>query len=107
VQLLVAAGLYGLGLAATQTAIVALIVDRTPVAQLGAGMATYTIAWDVGQVIGSILLGFIVALTSYAGVFALSATFPLLGMLFFVTRVRGLPASTASPGAPDDVAAGT
>jgi MFS family permease len=106
-QLLVAAGLYGLGLAATQTAIVALIVDRTPVAQLGAGMATYTIAWDVGQVIGSILLGFIVSLTSYGGVFALSATFPVLGMLFFIARVRALPATVTSTGASEDAAAGT
>lgn len=104
-QLLVAAGLYGLGLAATQTAIVALIIDRTPIAQLGAGMATYTIAWDVGQVIGSILLGFVVALTSYGAVFALSAAMPLLGLLFFVTRVRGLPASL-EPAPREDIAAG-
>jgi MFS family permease len=97
-QLLLAAALYGLGLAATQTAIVALIVDRTPVRQLGAGMATYTIAWDVGQVIGSILLGFVVGLTSYATVFAICAAFPLLGLVFFVTRVRTLPAEQPAEG---------
>ncbi len=102
IQLLLAASFYGLGLAATQTAIVALIVDRTPVPQLGAGMATYTIAWDVGQVIGSILLGFVVGVTSYAAVFAFCGLFPLMGLVFFVLRVRPLPATMPS----EDAAAG-
>ncbi len=79
---------FGIGLGATQTATVALIVDRTPASGLGSGMATFTNAWDVGQVIGSIGLGVIAGLTSYAFVFGLGALSPLLGLLLFLVRVR-------------------
>src|SRR5690606_23265079 len=91
VGLLIAALLYGLGLAGAQTTIVALIVDRTPREALGSAMATYTMAWDVGAVLGSVLLGFVANATSYATVFAIAAFFPLLGVVLFVTRVRDRP----------------
>ena len=51
--MLAAAALFGLGIAGTQTTIVALIVDRTPREALGSSMATYTMAWDVGGVVGA------------------------------------------------------
>lgn len=94
VMLLASALCVGLGLAGTQTAIVALIVDRTPPAALGSGMATFTMAWDVGQVIGSIGLGVVAGFTSYAFVFGLCAISPLMGLALFVLRVR----HTAAPG---------
>jgi MFS family permease len=81
-------------MAGTQTSLVALIVDRTPEAELGSAMATYSVAWDVGAVIGSVMLGFVAGVTGYGGVFAICAVFPLLGLLVFVTRVR-----SASPAA--------
>ncbi|MDA0366215.1 MAG: MFS transporter [Chloroflexi bacterium] len=86
--LLVAAALYGLGIAGTQTSIVALIVDRTPRVALGSAMATYTMAWDVGTVIGAVALGAVAGATSYGTVFALCALFPALGIALFLLRVR-------------------
>lgn len=78
---------FGFGLAATQTSIAVIVIDRTPPAVLGSGMATYTMAWDVGQVVGAILLGFLVDATSYGFVFALTAAFPVVGIVLFLTRV--------------------
>ncbi len=97
--LIVAALLYGFGLAATQTSIAVIVVERTPAGSLGSGMATYTMAWDVGQVIGSILLGVLVDVTSYGFVFAVSALFPVAAVVLFVLRVR-------SPGARQAALAG-
>jgi predicted MFS family arabinose efflux permease len=67
--------------------VMSLIVDRTEPARRGAAMATYTIAWDVGAVVGGGLLGFVVEATSYSSGFSLIAMLPLLGMVIYVTRV--------------------
>ena len=86
--LLIACALaFGFGLAATQTSIAVMVIERTPPAILGSGMATYTMAWDVGQVLGAILLGLLVDATSYSLVFALSGLFPVAGIVLFLTRV--------------------
>lgn len=98
--MLASALFIGLGLAGTQTAIVALIVDRTPAASLGSGMATFTMAWDVGQVIGSIGLGVLAGATSYSVVFAVCAFSPMIGLALFILRVRIPPAPLAPPAAP-------
>ncbi len=103
--LIVCALAFGFGLAATQTSIAVIVIDRTPPAMLGSGMATYTMAWDVGQVIGAILLGLLVDATSYGFVFALSAVFPVMGIVLFLTHVserhvtegRTLTPQTPSP----------
>jgi len=95
--LLIACALaFGFGLAATQTSIAVIVIDRTPPAILGSGMATYTMAWDVGQVVGAILLGFLVDATSYGLVFGLTAAFPVMGIVLFLTGVsdRGARART-------------
>ena len=87
VWLIVCALAFGFGLAATQTSIAVIVIERTPPAFLGSGMATYTMAWDVGQVVGAILLGLLVDATSYSLVFALTAVFPVAGIVLFLTRV--------------------
>lgn len=94
VVLIVCALAYGFGLAATQTSIAVLVIDRTPPAILGSGMATYTMAWDIGQVLGAMLLSLLVDATSYSLVFAITGLFPLAGIVLFLTRVsdRGMKA---------------
>ncbi|TAK75233.1 MAG: MFS transporter [Dehalococcoidia bacterium] len=87
VVLILCALAFGFGLAATQTSIAVIVIERTPPAILGSGMATYTMAWDVGQVVGAILLGLLVDATSYSLVFALTALFPVAGVVLFLTRV--------------------
>ncbi len=101
-MLLLVAVIYGLSFASVQVMAVALVVDRTPLHQLGAGMATYTMAWDVGLVLGSVLLGFVVELTSYSSAFALGATLPLLGLVLYATwlraRAQSVPGAMSTPG---------
>ncbi|MGE3856519.1 MAG: MFS transporter [Dehalococcoidia bacterium] len=85
--LLVSGLLYGLGLASTQTSIVALVISRTPPAGLGSAMATYSVAWDVGLVVGGTVFGFLVDATSPATTFAVIAAMPLAGAALFLLRV--------------------
>ena len=88
-MLLAVAVLYGLAFGAVQVVAVALVADRTPHESLGAAMATYTMAWDVGAVLGGVLLGVFIEATSYAAGFALCGLFPLAGVLLYLARVRG------------------
>ena len=89
--LMVSGLLYGLGLASTQTSIVALVVGRVTPRGLGAAMATYTMAWDVGLVLGGVIFGFVVDATSPATAFAMMSVLPLLGAALFITRVAREP----------------
>ena len=71
-------------------------VQITSSTLLGAGMATYTMAWDVGAVLGGMLLGLLVELTSYSLGFLICGFVPLIGFAFFVAKLRPpQPAETA------------
>ena len=94
-MLLLVAVAYGFAFGAVQITSVALVVDRTPQEMLGSGMATYTMAWDVGAVLGGVALGLVVEATSYAAGFALCAALPLVGLLLYVTRMRAEDQSPA------------
>lgn len=102
--LLAVAVFYGIGMAGTQTSIVALIVDRTPETDLGSAMATYSVAWDIGALIGSVILGVVAITTGFGGVFAICAAFPLFGLALFVARLRG--ASSSDVGRETEAAGG-
>ena len=93
-MLLIAGLLYGLGLASTQTSIVALVVGRTAPAGLGSAMATYSVAWDVGLVLGGTVFGFVVNATSPATTFAIMSVLPIAGAALFLLRVAREPART-------------
>jgi MFS family permease len=98
--LLLAGAVFGLGVAATHTSLSALIVDRTPVRSMGSAMATYTMAWDVGQVFGSVILGVVAGQTSYGAVFAMTAVLPVVGVALFLARVtRTIDGRASSHGA--------
>ncbi len=85
--MMIAGLLYGLGLASTQTSIMTIVVDRTHPSVLGSAAATYTMAWDVGLVLGGVLFGFVVNATSPATTFAILAIFPAIGTVFFLAQV--------------------
>ena len=85
--LLLSGLLYGLGLASTQTSIVALVIGRTAPAALGSAMATYSVAWDVGLVVGGTIFGFVVDATSPATTFAILSLMPLAGAALFLLKV--------------------
>ena len=86
-MMFVSAGISGLALGGVQISVMALIVDRAPARSRGAAMATYTMAWDVGAVIGGVLLGFIVNETSYAFGFVLMGFLPLIGISIYVLGI--------------------
>lgn len=92
-MLLAVAVLYGLGFAAVQVTVVAIVVDRTPQELLGTGMATYTMAWDVGAVLGGVLLGLVIDATSYSTGFMICAALPVAAIAFYIARVHEARAS--------------
>ncbi|MEZ4501739.1 MAG: MFS transporter [Dehalococcoidia bacterium] len=102
-MLLATAVLYGSAFAAVQVTVVALVVDRAPVEGRGAGAATYTMAWDVGAVLGGIVLGLLIDRTSYALGFAICGLLPLLGIVLYASRIGLRP---QQQWAIDSVAAG-
>lgn len=87
-MLLSTAVLYGLAFAAVQVTAIALVVDRTPPDGRGAGVATYTMAWDIGAVAGGIGLGLIIDQTSYGAGFALCGLLPLAGIGLYLRAMR-------------------
>ena len=96
-MILVSAGIGGFALAGVQISVMALIVDRTPASSRGAAMATYTMAWDVGAVIGGVLLGIIVDATSYSFGFLLMGFLPLGGIVVYAFGVAGRDSKQAHP----------
>ena len=94
-MMLVSAGISGLALGGIQVSTMALIVDRTPAGSRGAAMATYTMAWDIGAVIGGVLLGPVVGQTSYSFGFALVGVLPLLGIAIYIFGIARLDARRA------------
>lgn len=109
-MLLAAAVVYGLSFAAVQVTALALIIDRTPPESRGGGAATYTMAWDVGAVLGGIILGLVIDATSYATGFYICAALPVAGTALYLAMPKSAPATGArpvpmpSPAAGDDAA---
>ena len=102
--LLMAGAAGGLALGGVQVSVMALIVDRTPAASRGAAMATYTMAWDVGAVLGGVLLGFVVNATSYSFGFLLVGALPVAGIAVYLLGVaRAEPPPPHAAAATDTV----
>jgi MFS family permease len=80
--------LLGSGAALLYPTLVALLVDRTPEAERGLAIGTLSASWDVGVVIGSLLVGFTVERTSYAAGFALAGVAAVLGLAAFLATER-------------------
>ncbi len=89
-MLLLAGAIFGFAFGACQPALTALAIDLVAPARRGAGMATFTSAFELGIGSGSVIMGMIAAATSYGTMFAISAVFPVIGMLI------AIPASRAS-----------
>ena len=88
----VAAGLYGLGAGAYQTALMAFTVDRAPAKERGRAMGTYTLGSDMGLSMGAVALGFIVQQAGFSTGFAVAACSATVALaLFVVAQVRAGP----------------
>jgi MFS family permease len=80
--------LLGSGAALLYPTLVALLVDRTPELERGLAIGTLSASFDVGIVLGSLLIGFTVERTSYAVGFGLAGAMAVLGLASFVLTER-------------------
>ena len=67
---------------------VALLVDRTPEAERGLAIGTLSGSWDVGVVIGSLIIGVTVERVSYAAGFLVAGGASIAGLATFVVTER-------------------
>jgi MFS family permease len=68
--------------------LITLVADRTPVAERGLAIGTIAGAWDVGIVVGSTLVGFVVERAGYGPGFLVGAAAAVAGLLVFVLAER-------------------
>jgi MFS family permease len=98
-SLVCAAVLLASGAALLYPTLVALLVDRTGEADRGLAIGTLSASFDVGVVVGSLLIGFVVERTSYAAGFGLAGVMATLGAVTFVmterARIRIVPRRSA------------
>ena len=92
-SLLVAALLLGAGASLTYPTMIALLVDRAPEQERGLAMGTLSASWDVGVVIGSVLVGVIIDRLSFHAGFAMGAVGACAGLLTFVLLERARAAA--------------
>ena len=83
-SLAVAAVLLATGGSVLYPTLLALVVDRAPAGERGLAVGTLSGAFDLGVVVGSLLLGLVVERISYGAGFAMAATTTVLGLLTFV-----------------------
>jgi MFS family permease len=83
-----AAVLYGAAVAVLYPTLLALLVDRTPEEERGSAIGTLSASFDLGVVVGSLLVGLAVERVSYSAGFALGGVGALLGLGFFTLMER-------------------
>ncbi|HET8532362.1 MAG TPA: MFS transporter [Methylomirabilota bacterium] len=80
--------LLGASVAVFYPTLLALLVDRTPESERGSAIGTLSGSFDLGNVVGSALVGVTVERVSYAAGFGVAAAGALLGLLLFVLAER-------------------
>lgn len=86
-----AALLLGAGVAMFYPTLLALLVDRTPEVERGSAMGTLSGSFDLGSVLGSLLVGYTVERLSFAAGFHLAAAGAGAGLaLFLLTERRAI-----------------
>lgn len=83
-----AAIMLGAGVAMFYPTLLGLLVDRTPEAERGSAMGTLSGSFDLGSVLGSLLVGFTVERVSFAAGFHAAAAGALAGLTLFVLAER-------------------
>jgi MFS family permease len=79
-----AAILHGAGVAMLYPTLLAQLVDRTPERERGSAIGTLSGSFDLGNVIGSLLVGVTVERLSYAAGYGVAAAGAACGLLLFV-----------------------
>ncbi len=80
-QFLLSAFVLGLGFGSAHSSVMAMAADRLAVMERGVGMATFTTAFDLGIVIGSVVVGILLTWYGFLEIFMLCAVIMLLPVL--------------------------
>lgn len=80
--LVLASVFYGIGFASVQVVGFATLIDTTPVQYHGSGLATYTNAWDVGGLLGGLVIGVIIEFFNFTSAFLFCACLPMFALIF-------------------------
>lgn len=88
--LLLSGALFGIGFGAAHPALMALTADRVEAAERGRAMATFYAALELGIGSGSVLLGILLAYSSFPAMFGAAAAIAAAGTLGFLFGYRRL-----------------
>ncbi|MGM0688439.1 MAG: MFS transporter [Bacillota bacterium] len=80
-QLIASAFVLGIGFGSAHSPVMAMAADRLPVMERGIGMATFTSAFDLGIVTGSVTLGILLMWFDFTLLFILCASIMLIPIL--------------------------
>jgi len=82
--------LAGTGIGATQTALLARVVERSPSEGRGRAVAVFTSCWELGVGGGTMVMGRLAEGLGFSGMFAAAAVMPLVGLaaLLFLHKGR-------------------
>jgi predicted MFS family arabinose efflux permease len=86
--LLLTGALWGLSFGAVHPALTALAIDLVPPERRGAGMATFTSAFELGIGSGSILMGLVAAAAGYSTMFLVCAILPTIALVYGYGQAR-------------------
>ena len=87
-SLVMGAALLGSGNSMLYPTLIALVVDRTPLAERGRAIGTLSGAWDVGVAIGAPAIALLVDARGFSAGFLASAVASLLGLAVFLANER-------------------
>jgi MFS family permease len=92
-QLLLSAFILGVGFGSAHSSVMAMAADRLPVVERGVGMATFTSAFDLGIVAGSVTLGVLLNWFDFTALFILCALLMLAPVAVYFLRYKRLNAA--------------
>jgi MFS family permease len=96
--ILIAGVLYMLGNAIGSATILALAVERADPRRRGKAMATFSMAYPLSYGVGSLMIGSIVEVAGYVGMFLMLAAVEAGGLIFVHLNQSALKSSTNSMG---------
>jgi MFS family permease len=91
--LLFSAVLIGMGFGSAQPCLQTISIQRSPKNRIGHATSTYFTFYDLGIAIGSIVLGMIIADTSYAVAYSICAVLVLISLIYYKFMVASKPIS--------------
>lgn len=80
-----AVGFYGLCAGTVQPSLMALVADRVPASERGAGMATFTLCTDLGIALGTLVTGSLAPLFGYNNILLVMMAVTATGSLAFLS----------------------